>query len=915
MRRIRSFVLAGISVLSALVSAWTGALPVATEEPGNLVANGNFLELRDEKPLHWATSGDSESVDQTLRIERDAEGKPHARLDCTRFEKAGPAAHAMLAQTDQVSLVKGKAYEFSCRMRQDHLEGRSVSVAIQDTKSWTNCGLSAQFSVSDVWRDYRRVFVATQDVSVSSRLQIWFAETGTLGVAGVRIAEFTAEAEFTHTTPPGESRNLIANASFELGASGWSSLGAGIGWGDLARLHGTVLDGEAAQGNSFLRIPLGNGRTPTLAFDYYEPVLRRELRPTAANLGWTRVEPGATYTLSCSLRASRDGVPALLGIRLRNPSGGSRTQQKDVVLTTAWQRFELTCKVSQRYAFVFAGPNLATDERVDVDLDAVQFEQSGKATDFVPRAGLEWSLEPAQAGGIFTEDQPATLLLRVCNSGLSPQTLTIGLQASDFEDHPAVLPSVPISLTAGAKAETRVVLPGDWRGFYRIQASAKVGDRTEQKTLRVAIVPQPAADSVCGINHAFASADLIRLAGKAGVTWYRDWSLKMQHIEPAKGEFRWEVSDAQIDRVLREGKQVLPLLPPFPSADWCSEAPAGLTTQGYPGNRIRSAFAPKDPADLTNFIEAAVARYRDRIRIWEFLNEPVYTDYALPADPSNKLGGRKYTAADYVALLEKAAAAMRRADPGCRVMGGIAGWPKHLTQEVIEAGILKHVDLFNLHMYPANRLPEAFFADMDWLLERMDQGGGRKPIWVTEFSYYAADDLPRQPFVPAPHSWAEERLLDSERQCADYTLRFFLVMLSRNVERIFIHSGASGRVNEPNFECALFANEGEPRKLFAALAVFNKLIGAKPQFVGQANLGKSGHCLAFETGASSLLVFWQTREQPGPAIPFAAPQDAQWIDPMGRVLAKAPDLASSPVYLATSSGQAKKLLEQVKEFR
>ena len=32
------------------------------------------------------------------------------------------------------------------------------------------------------------------------------------------------------------------------------------------------------------------------------------------------------------------------------------------------------------------------------------------------------------------------------------------------------------------------------------------------------------------------------------------------------------------------------------------------------------------------------------------------------------------------------------------------------------------------------------------------------------------------------------------RQCADYTLRFFADMLSRGVQKIFIHSGASGTV-------------------------------------------------------------------------------------------------------------------------
>ena len=71
------------------------------------------------------------------------------------------------------------------------------------------------------------------------------------------------------------------------------------------------------------------------------------------------------------------------------------------------------------------------------------------------------------------------------------------------------------------------------------------------------------------------------------MTWYRDWSLKWQDLEPRPGEFHWAVGDAQIDRVLAEQVHLMSLLPPFPSADWNSETPAALATSGYPGVRLR----------------------------------------------------------------------------------------------------------------------------------------------------------------------------------------------------------------------------------------------------------------------------------------------------------------------------------------
>ena len=433
------------------------------------------------------------------------------------------------------------------------------------------------------------------------------------------------------------------------------------------------------------------------------------------------------------------------------------------------------------------------------------------------------------------EGEPAILRLRLCNNGAVPATAAVKFTATDFSDKPVPLPGETVELGPRETTSRPLRLPADWKGYYRIRATAKAGGKSESADVRIAIVPPPAAkDSVCGINHAFVSADLIRLASKAGVTWYRDWSLKWQHMEPAKGEYHWELADVQIDRVLREGVNLMALLPPFPATDWTSEAPDSVkVTKDYPGIRLRQAFAPKDPKDLGVFTERAVARYKDRVHVWEFLNEPIYTNYALPANRDRTIAGSRYTPADYVALLEVAAAGMRKADPACKVIGGIAGGPETFTREVIEAGCLKHLDLFNLHIYPGQRTPESYSGDMDDLLARMDAHGGRKPIWITEFSYYGADNLPRRPFFPRASSWSEARLLDSERQCADYTVRFFLVMLSHGVQKIFIHSGASGRVNDPNFECALFDYGGVPRKLFPAMAVLTGLLGPQPACVGR----------------------------------------------------------------------------------
>ncbi|MHB8866824.1 MAG: hypothetical protein ACYC6N_31060, partial [Pirellulaceae bacterium] len=603
----------------------------------------------------------------------------------------------------------------------------------------------------------------------------------------------------------------------------------------------------------------------------------------------------------------------MLGVRATDPAdGGSNDYSQHQELATTWRRYALTFRPQHEWVFVFAGTDLAEEQRVDVDLDAIQFEKGDQATSFEPRTELEFALEPSQRAGIFLAGELNTLTLRMCNHAAAPTTVAVDFQATDYADQPVSLPSSSIDVSPRTSTMQTWPLPDEWTGYYRIRATAQGRGRAEREELRIAIVPPRAArDSVCGINHAFVSADQIHLASKAGVTWYRDWSLKWQHIEPAPGEFGWEPADVQIDRVLREGVRVLPLLPPFPSAGWNSEAPASLAAgRSYPANRLRASYAPQDPSELAEFVEKAVRRYKDRIGVWEFLNEPVYTSYALSSDQQGELGGKRYTPADYVALLEVAAKGMRQADPACRVMGGIAGPPKTLTREVIEAGCLDHVDIFNLHIYPGKRAPESYAREMQDLLEIMDAQGGRKPIWMTEFSYYGADNLPRRPFFPRSSNWAEERLLENERQCADYTVRFFLVMLSHGVEKVFIHSGASGRVNDPNYECALFDYGSVPRKLFAAMAVMTHLLGERPVSVGESRMGDLGHAAAFETGTQSLVALWSEGDESGPCVEIPVGESLLVVDVVGRKMAGGSvHLSGSPAYLLGPPGQAKHLLE------
>ena len=209
------------------------------------------------------------------------------------------------------------------------------------------------------------------------------------------------KVRYTNTVAPPGGKNLVPNGSFEVGESGWSSLGHGAGfenawaplvpnWGNLAALHGTIEKSQGTDDGAFLRIRLGGANTPVFNFDYFHPVNHRELRPLAANLGWIEVIPGQPYTLSLKMRASRNGVPAAFGAQNEDPNQGWGSLQEEILkkvdLIDQWKRYSHTFTPKYPFLFVLAGPDLAREENIAVDVDDIQLEKGTEATGFAHRA-------------------------------------------------------------------------------------------------------------------------------------------------------------------------------------------------------------------------------------------------------------------------------------------------------------------------------------------------------------------------------------------------------------------------------------------------------------------------------------------------------------------------------------------------
>lgn len=669
---------------------------------------------------------------------------------------------------------------------------------------------------------------------------------------------------------------MIPNSSFELGADGWSSLGKSTAaGGDLCGLYGVVQAGEAYDGAHCLRIELGPGKTPVTYSDYTLGSSQTVVQaaPLAASLGWVSVSPGSSYTLSAFMRADRDGVPADLALRFGghvDAAAGKDLHSKRVVLGTSWARYDFSMVAYAPDVFVALGPNLLDTPEASavVWIDGVQLEATAGDPDtqntlpsaYAPREPVELGVYSGRYGNLFDSKEAVGLTVSCANTTLLTTEIAIHVQLEDYFGTRGSEAVHRWSVAPGARAENFLPLAVPGRGFYRAHLSWEVGGISHKRTIKFSVIDfYPWSESAFGLNHMPTTDAACGQLRKAGVTWARDWSMKWDSIEPQQGTYDFAEIDRQVDRIGRAGLNLLPLLPPQPSARWASEAPL----EGLPGVE-RSAYAPAPEYrdKLNAFISVTVSRYRNRVRYWEFLNEPLWVPwYCLPS-------GGGYTVDTYIELLKGASAAMKSAAPDCLVIGGLSIMANSpMGDEFIEKGGLEPVDIYNLHPYPEGDGPESFVPWMARIQAAMSARGGPKPIWATESSYWGTDDKPWTPWAPPnPGHWAANRQQASEREASDYNIRQAVILLAHGVEKIFWHSGLEGEVNNGSrdLENPLLGPEAVPQKFLAAQAMLANCLGVAPRFAaplkkevvidGHDTGGVYGY--AFDGPLGAVLIVW-----------------------------------------------------------
>ena len=867
----------------------------------NLVRNPGFEADADGDriPDEWRAAGDDRSVTQNLSFDKGRDGGRCARLSCTRFRAESPASHAMLCQLG-VPVRRGKTYRVTLWARGEGILGEIVSVGLSDTTSWTSCGLDGSFAPTRDWQRCEFLFQATRECSSESRFQIWFNSTGTLWLDDIEFVEAGPNARRPgRVISAAERRNLVPNASFECGSCGWGSAewDRAAHWGGgMNSLFGVIDKENAVHGQCSLRVELTPETQPVSFFDYFDLYRTPVFAPLVANIGFIEVEPGHPYTFSVQMKAARADTPARLAIRQFE----GRSLEKAVRASETWERYAMTFTPTSPWCYVLAGPDLRkTDENPNPPrsatlwVDAVQLEKGKQPSAFVPGDMVELGIETDKPGNVFGWEEPVKVRLIIANSGATERRPHISMWLTDFFDAEVWRNESDVLIASRGRLEKEITLENSpkLRGFLRLHVKLQDGDKVSERKTRLAIVPLSRSDdSRFGVNHAYPWAHLLELSRKAGLVWVRDWSLKWKDIEPEKGQFTFAESDYQINRVAGEGLRMLCMLP-FPSSPWSSSAPPEIRRgSSYEERRAVVAYAPRDMAEFENYVERTVAHYGGRVGWFQVFNEPLFTSYALPREHG-------YTGATYANYTRAFVRAARRANPQCKVLAGIGylaeGRIMEDFREFFKGGGLDVIDAVDVHYYPRIRAPEFIEDLLEKLNSLMDEHGGRKPIWLTEYGYYADDD----PYaVPVTYRDFDQPLA-SEQVQAEYAVRWATIMFANGVEKVFYHAGTCSGINGDDLHGVFYEYGGEPHKIYAAQAVMAHMFPPASRFVKRMSLGDGITGYLFRDEERLVAVVWAAGgAQPG-AIRLRS-EKMKLLDIVGREQARRVlDLSETPVYI------------------
>jgi hypothetical protein len=289
-------------------------------------------------------------------------------------------------------------------------------------------------------------------------------------------------------------------------------------------------------------------------------------------------------------------------------------------------------------------------------------------------------------------------------------------------------------------------------------------------------------------------------------------------VEPAKGQWKWDILDAQMDFLTQHNFVFGGMLqgnPIWSRADPNKKGNAGLPTNNIPG--------------WSEYVTGLVKHVNGRIEYWEVWNEP-----------PNGVGKDK-TPADYATIVSSAYDAAKAVDPNCAVGLCCKSADIDYLDNVIRAGAKDHFDYISMHPYEVlgtiMKVPgsESIFMHMAPTLRKMlaaqDPSKVNAPIWLTELGYDAKKSAPMQAYA---------------------LVKAYTMAIAQGINCVSWFEGMDG----DSGPMGLLEASGTPRPSYTAMAQMIQRIGQHPTYLGWVLLNDKDYGFVFQGAKGTVLVTW-----------------------------------------------------------
>ncbi|MBM3211809.1 hypothetical protein FJZ33_06310 [Candidatus Poribacteria bacterium] len=646
--------------------------------------------------------------------------------------------------------------------------------------------------------------------------------------------------------------NILYNASFELGTSGWAT---------YPQYMNTHLDtSETYHGKYSLRLE------PKINPD----VLKRPWKKTD-NEGWKwypietifyPVKASFPYTFSFWAKSNKDNTKLRFnifsGYQKGWHPGDYNTDRPGILMQTRnidtqWKRFSVFF-IPNNHPGKALTIRFVLPEEGKIWLDGLQLEE-GYLSPFSVKQPLELTIQVGKnerfMDFIYTENESISITTKLFTENVTKREIDINYYVYDYFHNIVKDVNRKTLIDDSSYLSDKIELQNLDFGLYKIVVKAVDGKDT-YKAMQASFVVVP--EKLNKMEEVFTGNDiwyfgLLPEERKLGVGWLlaqqglglTEW----ENVEPQKG--KW-VFDDELMSWCEENKMMIVGNLAMHAPNWAR----------IPKEEFSYGFRMDE---YLEYVRKTVSHFRGRIKHWEVLNEPYWA--AMNSDWTLIPNAEK-VAKDYAEILKSTYELIKAIDSENKVLGLSTypeGVPLKWTEDVLKVYGTKYFDILSYHGYMNGRMPDEGRVTQTHRLNSlrllMEKYGMVKPMWDTELSCRGGsffDDITKG-YAGDP-VWTDADWTDG-RAAARWLTSIYLTGLANGVERFAYFNGI-----EPSWsaQCifgkeSFFEYTGSPRPIAVANATMARfLTGMK--FWEQVIIGRNIRCYIFKNDEHLLVVLW-----------------------------------------------------------